>query len=174
MLVIAMILAAIACNSSAPKPESTAPESSATPAPYQYSAKSRYSSDWEIGDPQLAEKVIALWRHNDNNTLDSVRSYFADPVYMDMPGFAGNLHADTALAGAEADRVRFSSLKSEIDVILPINTKNHPEEKSVTIWGEEAGVLDGKPIKRRLHKTSAFNNDGKVIWMIRYDGNTQQ
>jgi hypothetical protein len=174
MLAIAIILAAIACNSSAPIPEATAPASSATSAPYAYSVKSRYSSDWEIGDPQLAEKVIALWRHYDNNTLDSVRSYFADSVYMDMPGFAGNLHADTALVGAKADRARFSSLKSEIDVILPINAKNHPEEKIVTIWGEEAGVLDGKPIKRRLHETWAFNNDGKVIWMIRYDGNTQQ
>jgi hypothetical protein len=171
---IALIFATLACNSSGPKPESAAPETSAPATAYEYSVKSRYSSDWEMGDPQLAEKVIALWKHYDNNTLDSVRPYFADSVYMDMPGFAGKLHADTALAGAKADRARFSSLTSEIDVILPINAKNHPEEKIVTIWGEEAGVLDGKPIKRRLHETWAFNNDGKVIWMIRYDGNTQQ
>ena len=172
-IVIALTFATIACNSSAPKPEA-APETSASTATHEYSVKSRYSSDWEMGDPILAEKVITLWKHYDNNTLDSVRPYFADSVYMDMPGFVGNLHADTALAGAKADRARYSSLKSEIDVVLPINAKNHPEEKIVTIWGEEVGVLDGKPIKRRLHETWAFNNDGKVIWMIRYDGNTQQ
>jgi hypothetical protein len=173
-IAIAIIFATVACNSSAPKPEAAASEGSATSPAYEYSVKSRYSSDWEMGDPKLAEKVIDLWRHYDNNTLDSVRPYFADSVYMDMPGFSGKLHADTALAGAKADRARFSSLKSEIDVILPINAKNHPDEKIVTIWGEEAGVLDGKTIKRRLHETWAFNNDGKVIWTIRYDGNTQQ
>ncbi|HSF44569.1 MAG TPA: hypothetical protein VLA58_01120 [Chitinophagaceae bacterium] len=174
MLAIATLLAVVACNSSAPKPEATVPENATSAAAFEYSIKARYSSDWEIGDPALAQKVIDLWRYYDNNTLDSARAFFADSVYMDMPGFTGKLHSDTALHHAKADRARFSSLVSEIDVILPVNAKNHPEEKIVTIWGQETGVLDGKGIKRRLHETWAFNNEGKVIWMIRYDGNTEQ
>jgi hypothetical protein len=167
LLALALAVTVVACNTKTPEPAAAAPENTTA---HQYSVKARYSSDWEIGDPELAEKVITFWKHFDNNTLDSVRAYFSDSVYMEMPGFSGKLQSDSALAGAKAERARFSSLKSEIDALIPVNSKDHPDEKIVTIWGEEIGVLDGKEIKRKAHETWAFNKEGKVMWMIRFEG----
>ena len=168
-LPLALIAATIACNTQSPEPAAETAETT-TKATHEYSVKSRYSSDWEIGDPQQGEAVIALWKHFDNNTLDSVRSMFADSVYMEGPAFAMKFHSDTALAGAKADRAQYSALKTEIDDIIPLKAKDHPEETVVTIWGEEIGTIGGKEIKRKIHEVWSFNKDGKVSSMLRYDG----
>ncbi|HEX5668565.1 MAG TPA: hypothetical protein VFX73_07150, partial [Chitinophagaceae bacterium] len=158
---LVLIAATIACNTQSPEPAAETAETTSATA-HEYSVKSRYSSDWEMGDPQQAEAVIALWKHFDNNTLDSVRSLLADSLYMEGPAWAMKLQSDSALAGAKADRAQFSSLKTEIDAIIPLKAKDHPEETVVTIWGEEIGIMGGKEIKRKIHEVWSFNKDGKV------------
>jgi hypothetical protein len=123
-----------------------------------------------MGDTQQGEAVIALWRHFDNNTLDSARSYFSDSFYMETPAFTGKLQVDSALAGAKADRAQFSTLKTEIDAIIPLKANDHPDESLVSIWGEEIGTMGGKEIKRKINEVWGFNKDGKVSWMLRYEG----
>lgn len=167
---IALIGSLLACNTQAPKTEVAPAETPAEPAAHQYSVKSRYSSDWAIGDAQQGETVIALWRHFDNNTLDSARQYFADSFYMESPDMAMKMQADSALAGAKMDRAQFSSLRTEIDAILPLKAKDHPDETLVSIWGEEIGVLKGKEIKRKVNEVWGFDKNGKVSWLLRYEG----
>jgi hypothetical protein len=169
-LPVVLVLAAIACNSSAPEPAAATAETAPATAAHEYSVKSRYSSDWEMGDPQQGEAVIALWKHFDNNTLDSARSLFADSIYMETPAFAMKLQTDSALAGAKAERALYSTLKTEIDAILPLKAKDHPEETLVSIWGEEIGTMGGKEIKRKINEVWGFNKEGKVSSMLRYEG----
>jgi hypothetical protein len=168
-LPLVLIAATVACNTQSPEPAAEKAEAT-PPATHEYSVKSRYSSDWEIGDPRQGEAVIALWKHFDNNTLDSVRSLLADSLYMEGPEWAMKLQSDSALAGAKADRAQFSALKTEIDAIIPLKSKDHPEETVVAIWGEEIGTMGGKEIKRKIHEVWSFNKDGKVSSMLRYEG----
>jgi hypothetical protein len=166
---LALIAATISCNTQSPEPAAETATTTA-PATHEYSVKSRYSSDWAMGDPQQGEAVIALWKHFDNNTLDSVRSLFADSIYMETPAFAMKLHSDSAIAGAKADRGQYSALKTEIDAILPLKANDHPDETLVSIWGEEIGTIGGKEIKRKINEVWGFNKDGKISWMLRYEG----
>lgn len=168
-LPLALFALTIACNTQSPEPAASTAETT-TAAAHQYSVKSRYSSDWELGDPRQGEAVITLWKHFDDNTLDSVRSLFADSVYMEGPAYAMKFHSDSALAGAKAERALFSNLKTEIDAIVPLKAKDHPDETIVTIWGEEIGTMGGKEIKRKIHEVWGFNKDGKVSSMLRYEG----
>jgi hypothetical protein len=169
ILLLALIAATFACNTQSPEPAAETAETTPAAA-HEYSVKSRYSSDWEMGDPRQGEAVIALWKHFDNNTLDSVRSLFADSLYMEGPAWAMKLQSDSALAGAKADRAQYSALKTEIDALIPLKAKDHPEETIVTIWGEEIGTMGGKEIKRKIHEVWSFNKDGKVSSMLRYEG----
>jgi hypothetical protein len=168
-LPLALIAATIACNTQSPESAAEITETTHAAA-HEYSVKSRYSSDWELGDAQQGETVITLWKHFDNNTLDSVRSLFADSVYMEGPAWAMKLQSDSALAGAKADRAQYSVLKTEIDAILPLKANDHPDETLVSIWGEEIGTMGGKEIKRKINEVWGFNKDGKISWMLRYEG----
>ncbi|HLO82570.1 MAG TPA: hypothetical protein VK166_16510 [Chitinophagaceae bacterium] len=170
LIPLALILTTVACNTPKQEPATSTTEAAPAATAHEYSVKSRYSSNWEMGDTQQGETVIALWRHFDNNTLDSARSFFADSLYMETPAFAAKLQIDTALAGAKADRAQFSALKTEIDAIIPLKTKDHPDESLVSIWGEEIGTMGGKEIKRKVNEVWGFDKNGKVSWMLRYEG----
>jgi hypothetical protein len=73
LTVAALLLFSVSC-SDAKKDDTmeTISDSSAvtTPAHHEYAVNATFSSDFEIGDPNQADKVVALWKQYDENTLD--------------------------------------------------------------------------------------------------------
>ena len=158
----------MACNT--PSNEATPADASASPAPakHDYGVKASYSTDFALADPALGDKVVALWKHFDNNTLDSVASYFAESVFQDMPGFKGTMSRDSVMVSIKAYRNSLNSCVSEIDALVPLKASNK-EESVVCIWGVETTEAGGKKMVRDINEAWGFNKDGKVTWIKQYE-----
>jgi hypothetical protein len=166
-MMAACVLLLAACNT--PSNEATPAAAAAeAPAKHDYGVKASYSTDFTIADAALGDKVVALWKHFDANTLDSVASYFADSVYQEMPGYKGKMSRDSALAAAKAFRASLSSCVSTIDALVPLKASDK-EESVVCIWGVETTEAGGKKMVRDISEAWGFNKDGKVAWIKQYE-----
>jgi hypothetical protein len=166
LLPVTLLAFALACNT--PSNEVVpAVEKSAEHTKHDYGVKFSFSSDFSIGDPALADKVVTLWKHYDANTVDSARSFFADSVFSDMPGYAAKLQADSMIKEIKASRSAFSSCVSTFDAIIPIKA-NDKNESGVAIWGVETTTKAGKTTKRDIHELWMFDQNGKINWIKQY------
>jgi hypothetical protein len=158
---------ALSCNT--PSNEAAKTEAApAAPAAHDYGVKASYSTDFAIADAALGDKVVALWKHFDNNTMDSTVSMFADSIYQDMPGFMGTMSRDSAMASVKAYRATLTSCVTEIDALVPLKASNK-EESVVCIWGKETTEAGGKKHVRDINEVWGFNKDGKVTWIKQYE-----
>jgi hypothetical protein len=129
-----------------------------------------YSSSFTIGDPSYSEKILAVWKDFENNTLDNHLDFFADTVTMifatgnPIKGRAENLKA------ASQFRSSIKNYKVSVDAWVNMYSTDR-KENVVCIWGDEEYTdKDGKPVKARLHEVWAFNKDGKISLMLQYNG----
>ena len=132
-------------------------------APYTAS----YSSKFVIADQAHANKVLALWKDYENNTLDKHLAWFADTVSMTMAdgktlkGKAENLKA------VKEHRKGISKLKVTVDAWVSLKSTDH-NENVVCIWGTEEFVMNGKNVKQSVQEVWGFNKDGKISMMLQY------
>lgn len=163
---LVLLLLAVACNTPSNEVVPVV-DKPAEVKKHDYGVKFSYSADLTLGDPALADKVVAMWKHYDANTTDSTRAYFADSVFNDMPGFAGKLQVDTMMKEIKASRAAFSSCNTSFDAILTTKAEGK-DETVVCVWGVETTTKAGKTSKRDLHELWGFNKDGKVTWIKQY------
>ncbi len=156
MIPALMLIVAASCNA-------PAPEAAATVTKTPYSIKPNYSSDFEPGKREQAQIVLDCWRYYDNNTIDSITQFISDSIEMTMPGMPTmKMQRDSAMAATKMGRGMFSSVKSEIDVVLPLQESNKKDDW-VLIWGREtAKTQEGKESKRELHEVFGFDKNGKI------------
>jgi hypothetical protein len=126
--------------------------------------KATYSSNFKMGKPALANRILDLWKDWDDNQLDR-HDFFSDTVTMMfadgmvMKGKKENLEA------AKKYRSGFTKVVSTVHAWLPL-TSNDRNEDAVCIWGHEVNTLpDGKEETRDIHEVWWFNKDGKVASM---------
>ena len=166
-IAFALLLFAAACNTPSNEVIPVA-EKPAEVKKHDYGVKFSYSADLSLGDPSLADKIVAMWKHYDANTIDSTRAYFADSVFNDMPGFAGKLQVDTMMKEIKASRSAYSSCATSFDAILTTKAEGK-DESVVCIWGVETTTKAGKTAKRDIHELWGFNKEGKVTWIKQYE-----
>src|SRR6185295_2251900 len=128
-----------------------------------------YSSQFEIGDPENAKKILGLWKDWDNNTLDNGRDLFADTVTMQFAeGNTMKGPRDSILAGAKGFRGTFASVTSSVDAVTSLKSVDKGDSW-VNIWGKEVTVdKKGKKDSLQLQENWMLNKDGKIAWMIQY------
>jgi hypothetical protein len=163
----ALLVFVLACNTPSNEVIPVA-EKPADVKKHDYGVKFSYSSDFSLGDPALADKVISMWKHYDANTIDSTRSSFADSVFSDMPGYAAKLQADTMIKEIKVSRAEYSACTTSFDAILTTKAEGK-DETVVLIWGVETATKAGKTSKRDLHEVWGFNKDGKVTWIKQFE-----
>ena len=163
----ALLLSVMACNTPSNEVIPVAEKPTETKK-HDYGVKFSYSADLGLGDPALGDKVVAMWKHYDANTIDSTRSYFADSVFSDMPGYAAKLQVDTMIREIKASRGQFSAVNTSFDAIISTKAEGK-DETVVRIWGVETATQKGKTTKRDLHELWGFNKDGKVTWIKQYE-----
>ena len=129
-------------------------------APY----KADYSSNFKMGNPAYADKVLDIWKDWDDNELKR-HDYFADTISMWMPdgsvthGKANNLEMAMKYRGG------MTSSKSTIHAWVPLYSID-TKDNFVCVWGSEVDTFpDGKVEKKELHEVWWFNKDGKVSTM---------
>jgi hypothetical protein len=122
-----------------------------------------YSSKFEMGDPKNAETVLNIWKDWDNGNLMNSKNSFADTVELHFSdGSMVRAARDSALAMGQADRDRYASSVSTVDVITSLKSTDKNENWAI-IWGEER-LTDkkGKKDSSALHEAWRLNKDGKA------------
>ncbi len=133
--------------------------------PYPYTAG--YSSDFKMGNPAYARKVLELWKDYDNNTLEA-HDYFADTAVMFLSNGMVMRGKDSIYAGAKSGRAMMSSVTSSVDAWIPLKSVDRNEDW-VAIWGTATSTgPDGKAEKEDLQEIWGFNKDGKVVFMKQF------
>lgn len=166
LLTMAVALMAFSCNT--PSNEAAKTEAApATPAKHDYGVKVSYSTDFVIGDPALGDKVVAVWKSYDANTLASVKDHFADSVDNDLPGYKAKVSRDTLIAQVSAMRSALTSCVSEFTAIVPLKA-NDKDESVVCVWGKETTEAGGKKNSRQIQEVWGFNKEGKITWIKQY------
>lgn len=126
--------------------------------------KAGYSSDFKIGNPVYAKKVLELWKDWDDNTFDK-HDYFADTVVIHLPDSMMVKGKAQSLEGAKKHRGGMTSAVSVVHAWVSLHS-NDKNQDVVAIWGTETDTWpDGKVEKRDLHEVWWFNKDGKVTEM---------
>ena len=130
--------------------------------------KADYSSNFKMGNPAYADKVLDIWKDWDDNELKR-HDYFADTVSMWMPdgsvthGKANNLEMVIKYRGS------MTSSKSTIHAWVPLYSID-TKDNFVCVWGSEVDTFpDGKVEKKELHEVWWFNKDGKVSIMRQWN-----
>ncbi len=128
----------------------------------------RYSN-FAIGNPEHAKKVLTLFKDWDDNQLTR-NDFFADTIMM--------VHEDGTMAKGKADVIKggqayrgsMTSAKTTITAIVPLKSVDFNEDW-VAVWAHEDDVMaDGKKQGREIHEIWRFNKDGKVDYMQSYSG----
>lgn len=133
--------------------------------PYPY--KAGYSSDFEMGNPSYARKVLELWKDFDDNTFDA-HDYFADTAVMFLSNGMVIKGKDSIYAGAKNARALMSNVTSSVDAWVPLKSIDR-NENWVAIWGSDISTgPDGKVEKEDLQEIWGFNKDGKVVFMKQF------
>ncbi|MEO7835397.1 MAG: hypothetical protein ABIR50_08755 [Ginsengibacter sp.] len=137
---------------------------------YPYSAS--YSSDFKIGNPADAKKILELWKDFDNNTFDA-HDYFADTAVMYFSDGTMAKGAESIMTGAKQFRSSMSSVTSTLDAWVPLKSVDR-NQNWVAVWGTEVDTSpDGKMEKRDIHEIWRFNKDGKVDFMKQFSAKPQ-
>jgi hypothetical protein len=133
--------------------------------PYPYTAG--YSSDFQMGNPVYARKVLELWKDYDDNTFEN-HDYFADTAVMFLSNGMVIKGKDSIYTGAKNARASMSNVTSTVDAWVPLKSVDK-NENWVAIWGTEISTgSDGKVEKEDLQEIWGFNKDGKVVFMKQF------
>lgn len=167
-----LLLLAMSCSqpeTKEPTATTEAPAAAGTPsATYAYAP--RYSNDFSFDESGNADIVMKLWKEFEENKLEEGLGYFADSVMMLFPD-GNSVHAtkDSVMAMTKAYRNGFSSLRNEVDAVIPMK-ENKDGTRWVLVWGEEYQEKNGKKDSVLLHELWRFNKDGKIDMMQQFAG----
>ncbi len=135
-------------------------------APYT----AQYSSNFTIGDPSYSAKILALWKDYENNTLDNHLDWFADTVTMTLATGQTVKGKAENLAGVKQFRGSIKDYKVALDAWVSLKSTDR-QQNVVCIWGDENYTdKDGKHVSARIHEVWAFNNEGKIAFMLQFSG----
>jgi hypothetical protein len=166
----ALLLFTVSCNDAnkeaATEPAADSSAVATTPArPHEYAVNATFSSDFEIGDPSQADKVVDLWKQYDENTLDKGLDYFADTVTLAMhDGWKYHGTRDSLMKLMKQKRGEYSQINSVIIGIIPLRATDI-KENWVSIFGTEYTTRKNKMDSADIQEYWRFNKDGKIDMM---------
>ena len=173
LTVAALLLITISCNDDKKDAvtESAADSSAVVNAPakpHEYAVNATFSSDFEIGDPNQADKIVELWKQYDENTLDKGLDYFADTVTLAMhDGWKYFGTRDSLMKLMKKKRGEYSAVNSVIVGIIPLKATDL-KENWVSILGTEYTTMKNKKDSADIQEYWRFNKDGKIDLMHSY------
>lgn len=128
-----------------------------------------YASNFEIADNKYSKIVLDLWKSYENNDLKSTEA-FADTMTLQFAnGALIKKQKDSMNVMIAAQRSKFASVTSSIDVIVALKPKGK-DVIWVCVWGKEVDVMkDGKKDSLLLNENWMFNKDGKIAMMHSYN-----
>jgi hypothetical protein len=133
---------------------------------YPYTAE--YSSNFVAGNPTHGKMILDLWKAFDDNTLDMVDNLIADTIVMQASSGEMVQGKERFMQGIKEYRNMFSTVKSTIEVWIPLRSVDR-DESWVTIWGREEDTdKEGKVTTHMIHEIWKINKDGKIDFTRHY------
>jgi hypothetical protein len=133
-----------------------------------YPYKAEYSSQFEAGDPAHGKLILDMWKAWDDNDLDRQQNFIADTVVLFLPSGDVVRGKEGFMSSAKEYRGMFSSVKSNVEVWIPLKSVDQ-NENWVAIWGREEDTdKDGKVSTNLIHEIWRVNKDGKIDFMRQY------
>ena len=170
-LFVPIVLVLVACNTGDKSTTSTekAPEN-AVQAINTSGYTLEYPSNWSIDPPANVEKILALYKDWDNNTLETSKNSFADSVLLILgDGTVMNGTRDSVIANVQTFRNSYTAMKSNIHSVVGLK-HGDTGENWVVIWAREIHTeKSGKTDSLELHEAWRFNKDGKINWLLQYN-----
>ena len=132
--------------------------------PYQ----ATYSSQFVMGNPAHAKKILELWKDYDANNLSLHADYFADTLTIDLPNGMSIKGKDPAMKAITDYRTSQGKVESVVDAWIATKSVDRNADW-VCIWGVETATdAAGKVTKNRIHEIWQLNKDGKVVYMAQF------
>ncbi len=136
----------------------------------EYPYEANFASDWKIGNPENAVKVLKLYKNLVADApIDSSINFFADSltsISFDDKIFTGS--SKDFLERVQAFREQFKSLDEEVISFVPLYSPSKNLEQ-VSIWIREKGIrLNGKADSTVYQENWRFNNEGKINFRSAY------
>jgi hypothetical protein len=173
LTVAALLLFSVSCNdtkteaAAEPAADTTA-EASAPAPPHQYAVKANYSSSFELGDPNQADKVIELWKQFDENALEKGLDLFADTVTVWMAdGWKYHGTRDSLMKIMKKVRGDYGAVKSVLVAVVPLKATDL-DENWVSIYGTEYTTVKNKKDSADIQENWRFDKNGKINMMHSY------
>lgn len=165
LLILSMSVWAVACNNqSAETPMTEEPKAEAVvPKVVSHPYTAAYSSDFSIGDPELVNVVLNLYKDIEANRLDSLDKYFADSVY-----WRNYAEADVTLTKAgliskiKGLRNRFKEFNETPIAFTALHANDKSEDWVLTWIKERVTYANGKKDSTTYHETWRIR-DGKIF-----------
>ena len=134
---------------------------------YPYTAT--FSSDISVpGDPDIAHKVLQVWKYFETDQIQAMKPYFADSVrYDDANGIHFYGPTSDLLAFAAKDYSSLDSMRFDISMwqCAHINDRN---EDWVNIWSTERRYEKNGRADTILMQENWRVKDGKVVQFNQY------
>lgn len=165
---VLLFFLAASCNSKNDAVVDAKPTKDTTTYPYV----AQYSSDITVpSHPEIAQKVLTVWKMFESNQIDAMKPYWADSItYHDAGGL--NFHGSTndLLNLAKKDIDGLDSLRFDIIVweSQHINDKN---EDWVRIWANERRYAPKMKPDTSMIQENWKVKDGKIVYFDQYKAN---
>jgi uncharacterized protein YwqG len=129
-----------------------------------------YSSDFKMANSSYSNKILALWKDFENNTLDNHLDLISDTVTMILDNGQVVKGKAENLTNVKAFRSSIKNYKVKVQAWMSLLSVDRAENW-VAIWGvEDFTDKDGKQVTVRRQEIWKFNSEGKVATMIQYGG----
>jgi ketosteroid isomerase-like protein len=164
-MILSMAVWAAACNNQpAESPVTEAPKAEAAPpkvVSHPYTAT--YSSDFSIGDPELVNVVLNMYKDLEANRLDSLGKYFADSVHWRNYAEADvTLTREGMVSKIKGFRGRFKEFSETPVAFTALHAKDKNEDWVLTWIKERVTYANGKKDSTTYHETWRVR-DGKIF-----------
>jgi hypothetical protein len=151
--------------------DSTKAVAAGTPAPdtLSYAFKATYSSDLTVpSSPQLAQKVLQVWKMFETGRIEDMKPYYADTVtYEDASGMRFHGPVGDLLAYAKKDIDGLDSMRFDISMWQSTHL-NDRNEDWVNIWSTERRYSKQGKADTVLIQENWRLKDGRIVYFNQY------
>ena len=122
-----------------------------------------------MSDPAKSRMVLDFWKHYDANTMDQAKDVLADTVALQIPGLNLRAGRDSVLSALRSYRNTFSSLETEMDVVMSVREPDKGEDW-VLVWAVARHVDEAQVAHAmKYQQVWGLNKGGRVYLIEQFD-----
>lgn len=132
----------------------------------------QYSSQFSIGNPQITEKILTLFKQWDDNKLAEGKSLFADTVHFYTNNWEFHGTRDSFFTVSQKQRDNYKEVKTVVHAWIPVHSTDKNEDWAL-IWSTAYITnMKGQLDSTNFQDTWRLNKSGQFDIMYDYEAKT--